>query len=153
MIGSLRCSRFCCSDSKQVRYGFGLAFYWFRIWRELCQPIAERSEAKPKQSITFDTQLKASLYLKATFYVLVSLDRVYAYHLAWVACLDGRWLRLSLRLAHAWACDRAHEEDLGSRQIHRLPRRNSGRSFLHSLYHYPGVYPALLKHQIWIGQG
>ena len=127
------------SDSTQVR----LVLVWLSIGLEYGVNFANQSQSAvtPNQSnhqITFDSQLKASLYLKATFYVLVSLDRAYAYHLAWVACLDGRF-RLGLRLVHEWASDRAHEEDLGSRQIHCLPRRNSGHSFLHSVYHYPVV--------------
>ena len=45
--------------------GFGLAFHWLRIWRELCHPIIERSKVKPKRiRITFDTQLKTVSCIK-----------------------------------------------------------------------------------------
>ena len=46
----------------QLAIGFGFASHWLRKWREFCQPITERSKAKPKQTrITFDTQLKTAL--------------------------------------------------------------------------------------------
>lgn len=33
--------------------------HWVKKWRECCQPITERSHAKPKQAeFTFDTQIK-----------------------------------------------------------------------------------------------
>ena len=35
---------------EQVTIGFGLASYWLRKWRELCQPIIERSKAKLKET-------------------------------------------------------------------------------------------------------
>ena len=46
---------------EQGPIGFGLASYWLKKWREFCQPITERSKAKPKQTCTFDTQLKTAL--------------------------------------------------------------------------------------------
>ena len=33
----------------QVMIGFGLVSHWLKKWREFCQPITERSKAKPKQ--------------------------------------------------------------------------------------------------------
>ena len=36
--------------------------HWLKKWREFCWPIAERSNAKPRQTqFTFDTQLKTGL--------------------------------------------------------------------------------------------
>ena len=50
--------------SDQVAIGFSFASDWLKKWPEISRPITERSVAKPMQSrITFDTQLKITLYL------------------------------------------------------------------------------------------
>ena len=42
--------------------GFCFTSDWLRKWREDFNPIAKRSNAKPKQTlITFDTQVKTAL--------------------------------------------------------------------------------------------
>jgi len=46
---------------KQVAIGFGFTSDWSRNWREIFEPIRERSKAKPKQTqITFDTHLETA---------------------------------------------------------------------------------------------
>ena len=55
----------------QVTIGFSFASDWLREWREFFEPITERSEAKPMQSlITFDTRLKIALLGKYVFFHL-----------------------------------------------------------------------------------
>ena len=51
---------------EQVAIGLSFTSDWWRKWREIFQPITERSKAKPKQNqsktqITFDTQMKTAL--------------------------------------------------------------------------------------------
>ena len=46
----------------QLVIGFGFASHWLRKCREFCQPITEQSKAKPKETITFETQLKTAVY-------------------------------------------------------------------------------------------
>ena len=42
----------------RVAIGFGSASHWLRKWREVCWPITERSNAKPKQTIYFRHSIK-----------------------------------------------------------------------------------------------
>ncbi len=48
---------------ERVTIGFGFCSdNWLRKWREICKPITNHSNAKPKQlRITFDTQVKTAL--------------------------------------------------------------------------------------------
>ena len=59
------CSRHDAREDvhEQVTIGFGFTSDWLRNWREIFKPITERGNTKPKQTrVTFDTQLKTTLY-------------------------------------------------------------------------------------------
>lgn len=46
----------------QITVSVSFASYWFREWREISRPIAERNKAKPEQyRITLDSQMKMAL--------------------------------------------------------------------------------------------
>ena len=36
-----------------VTIGSGFVSHWLRKWRKFCQPITERSKAKPKQTLNY----------------------------------------------------------------------------------------------------
>lgn len=68
--------------------GIGLRFSsdWLRWWREISEPIKERSNARPKQyRIIFDTQLKTALSktegIKTEDFPLGSRGKVPLHHL------------------------------------------------------------------------
>ena len=60
----ITCNQRQARENARVQLGidFGFASHWLRKGRKFCQPITERSKAKPKLTrIIFDTQFKTAL--------------------------------------------------------------------------------------------
>ena len=63
-----------------ISFGFASHVAGLRKWRVFCEPITDRSNAKPKQTrITFDSQLKTALYrtFKTAFFDLSDVSIVH----------------------------------------------------------------------------